>query len=135
MAIQLSTTVRNARLESIETTIGASPTLEVRSGAPPADCSEADSGTVLATIALPADWMADAAAGSKAMAGTWQDLSADNTGDPGHYRIKVGATTHLQGTAGGPSANPVPDMVFDTDTFTAGQSVTITSYVWNEGNA
>jgi hypothetical protein len=133
MAIQLSTTVRNARLESIETTIGASPTLEVRSGAAPADCSEADSGTVLATINLPADWMANASAGSKAMAGTWQDLSADNTGDPGHYRIKVGATCHLQGTAGGPASGA--DMVFDTNTFTAGQSVTITSYVWNEGNA
>lgn len=54
MTIQLSTDVRNARLDVIESTIGASPTLEIRDGAPPANCAAADSGTVLATLTLPA---------------------------------------------------------------------------------
>ena len=57
MAIQLSVVVRNARLDAIETAIGASAILKVRTGAVPANCAAADSGTVLATVNLPADWM------------------------------------------------------------------------------
>ena len=48
MAIQLSTTVRNARLDTIESTIGTAPILTIRSGAAPANCAAANSGTVLA---------------------------------------------------------------------------------------
>lgn len=115
MAIQLSVAARNARLEAIEV-IGAgqtfnagvvggtatSPTLEVRTGQPPANAAAADSGTVLATMTLPANWMADAASGAKALTGTWQDASADASGRAGHFRIKNGATTHLQGLCSDP---------------------------------
>ena len=66
MAVQYSVTVNNARLDSIETAVGVSPTLEIRSGAAPANCAAADSGTLLASIALPSDWMAAAASASKA---------------------------------------------------------------------
>ena len=97
MGIQYSVAVNNARLDSIETTAGASPTLEIRSGVAPANAAAADTGTVLATLALPADWMGAAAAGSKAKSGTWQDLTADATGLGGHFRIKQGATCHIQG--------------------------------------
>lgn len=100
MALQFSTAVRNARLDAIETTIGVSPTLEIRTGAAPANAGAADSGTVLATMALPADFMAAAASGAKAIAGTWQDASADAAGTAGHFRIKQGATTHIQGSCG-----------------------------------
>ncbi len=34
------------------------------------------SGTVLATINLPSDWMAAASGGVKSMSGTWTDSSA-----------------------------------------------------------
>lgn len=106
MAIQLSVAVRNARLDAIETAIGASAILKIRTGAVPANCGAADSGTVLATIALPADWMASAAAGSKAMTGTWQDSSADASGLAAHYRIYAsdGVTCHLQGLVSQPWA-------------------------------
>jgi hypothetical protein len=133
MALQLSVTARNAMLDSIETTVGNAPTLEVRTGSAPASCGDTDTGTVLATMTLPSDWLANASAGQKSLAGTWQDLSADNSGDPGHYRIKAGATCHMQGTAGGPASGA--DMVFDADTFTSGQSVTITSFVLTAGGA
>src|SRR3972149_1972043 len=98
MTVQLSVGVRNARLDAIEVTVGASPTLELRTGAQPATCATADSGTVVATMTLPADWMAAAASGEKAIAGTWQDASADAAGTVGHFRIKAGATCHLQGS-------------------------------------
>jgi hypothetical protein len=97
MGIQYSIAVNNARLDVVESTIGASPTLEVRSGVPPANAAAADTGTVLATLTLPADWMNAAASASKTLAGSWQDASADATGLGGHFRIKAGATTHMQG--------------------------------------
>ena len=126
MPYQFSVPVRNAQMEAIETAIGVSPTLELRSGAVPATCATADSGTVLATIALPADWLTTAAAGAKAIAGVWQDLAADATGTFGHFRIKQGATTHWQGTASGPGGGG--DLVMDSATVTAGQQVSITTF-------
>lgn len=102
MPTQLSTAVRNAQLDVVESTTGASAILEIRSGAPPANCAAADTGTLLASMTLPSDWMAAASGGSKALSGTWQDASANNAGTAGHYRIKdsTGTTCHAQGTAG-----------------------------------
>lgn len=133
MAIQLSVAVRNARLDAIETAIGASPSLEIRTGAAPASCAAADSGTVVSTIALPADWMAAASGGSKALSGTWQDASADATGTAAHFRIKAGATCHLQGavtiTGGG------GDMQVDNTSFATGQQFTVTAFTLTDANA
>lgn len=72
MAIQFSVGVRNARLDAIETTIGTSAVLKIRTGAAPANVATSDSGTVLATLTLPSDWMAAASSGSKAKSGTWK---------------------------------------------------------------
>lgn len=133
MAIQLSTAVRNARLDAIETTIGASAVLKIRSGSVPASVGTADSGTVLATLTLPSDWLAAAASGSKAMSGTWQDTSADATGTAAHFRIYAsdGTTAHLQGTVG----TSASDMIVDSVSFTAGQSFSVNSFSLTDGNA
>jgi hypothetical protein len=133
MALQLSVTVRNARLDTIESTISTSPTLELRTGAPPATCATADSGTVVATMTLPSDWMAAASAGAKALAGSWTDASADNAGTVGHFRIKQGVTCHIQGTVtitGGGG-----DMTLDNNVLAAAQACTITSFTLTDGNA
>ena len=133
MAIQLSVTVRNARLDAIETTVGTTPILRIRTGAQPADCATADSGTVLATLTLPSDWMAAAASGVKAKSGTWQDTSADATGTAAHFRIydSAGTTCHLQGTVG----TAATDMIVDSTSFTATQSFTISAFSLTDGNA
>ena len=133
MAIQLSETVRNARLDAIETAIGASPTLEIRSGSAPANCATADSGTVLATLTLPSDWMAAASGGAKALAGTWQDPSADATGTAGHFRVKASTTCHIQGTVTATGGGG--DMTVDNTSFASGQSFTVTSFTLTDGNA
>ena len=133
MAYQFSTPARNASLDAIETAIGAAPTLELRSGAVPATCATADSGAVLATMVLPSDWLAAAAAGSKALLGTWQDLSADAAGTVGHFRIKQGATCHIQGTVtitGGGG-----DMTLDNNVLAASQQVSITAFTLTAGGA
>lgn len=100
--IQLSTPNRNARLDTIETTTGTAPNLRLRTGAPPANCAAARTGTIVASMALPSDWMAAASGGTKAKSGTWQDASADATGVVAHYEIMDTANTncHEQGRAG-----------------------------------
>lgn len=135
MAVQLSVAVRNARLDAIETNIGTSAVLKIRSGAAPATCATADSGTVLATLNLPTDWMAAASSGSKALSGTWQDLTADATGTAGHFRIydSGGTVCGIQGTitatAGG------GDMTLDNTSIASGQQVTVTTFTLTDANA
>ena len=126
MALQFSTSIRNAILDQIESTIGTSAVLKIREGAAPANVAAADTGTVLATLSLPSDWMAAASSGSKALAGTWQDASADATGTAAHFRIYAsdGTTAHIQGTVGTSGA----DLIVDSTSFTATQSFTISTF-------
>jgi hypothetical protein len=135
MAIQLSVAVRNARLDAIETAIGASAILKVRTGAAPANVATADSGTVLALMSLPADWMAAASAGSKAKSGTWEDLSADGAGTAAHFRIYAtdGTTCHLQGTVTATGGGG--DLTVDNVVFAAGQAFSITGFTLTDANA
>lgn len=135
MALQFSATVRNAELDAIETAIGTSAVLKIRSGSAPADVATADSGTVLATLSLPSDWMAAASGGSKAKAGTWQDSSADATGTAAHFRLYAsdGTTAHAQGTVTATGGGG--DMEVDNTSFASGQSFTVTSFTLTAGNA
>src|SRR5262245_19993882 len=127
MAIQLSVAVRNARLDAIETATGTSAVLRIRTGAPPASCATADSGTVLAAMTLPSDWMAAASGGTKGLAGTWQDTAADAAGTAGHLRIydSAGTTCHLQGTVTATSGGG--DLELQNVSLAVGQQVTITA--------
>lgn len=135
MALQFSTTVRNAQLDAIETAIGTSAVLKIRTGAAPANVATADSGTVLATLSLPSDWMAAASGGSKALNGTWQDSSADATGTAAHFRIYAsdGTTAHIQGTVTATGGGG--DMTVDNTSFASGQSFTVTTFTLTAGNA
>ncbi len=135
MALQYSVALRNAKLDQVETTIGVSAILKIKSGAAPADCATADAGTVLATINLPSDWMAAAAAGAKAKLGTWQDTSADATGTAAHFRLYAsnGTTCHAQGTVTATGGGG--DMTVDNTSFVAAQSVTINTFTLTSGNS
>lgn len=135
MTVQLSTAVRNAILDAIEAAAGASAVLKMFSGSQPANCAAANTGTVIATFALPADYMAGASGGTKAKSGTWEDLSADNAGTLGHWRIYAsdGVTCHLQGsitlTGGG------GDMTVDATAVLAAQQITVTAFTLAAPNA
>lgn len=127
--IQLDTDIRNDLLDGIDSTFDAG-TLEIRTGAQPANADAAATGTVLATIVLPADAFAAAAAGAKAKLGTWQDASADNTGTAAWFRLKnVGDTRRIDGdvtiTSGG------GDLELDSLSITIAQTVTITAFTLN----
>lgn len=134
MAIQYSVAVNNARLDAVETAIGASAILKIRTGAKPANCAAADSGTVLATVALPADWMAAAASAQKAKSGTWQDASADAAGTAAHFRIYAndGTTCGLQGTVTATGGGG--DLEVNNVVFAVGQDFQITGFTLVAGN-
>lgn len=133
MTLQLSTTVRNAMLDAIESTTGAVALLYLRSGTVEADCAAADGGTLLATLTLPSDWMAAASGGVKAKLGTWSGTCATG-GTVAHFRIKdpTGTTVHMQGTvtltAGG------GDMILDNTTLVATQTVTVNTFQLTASN-
>ena len=133
MAFQFSTAARNAALDAMETTIGITPTLELRSGAVPATCATAASGTVLATMVLPSDWMAAASAGAKALSGTWAHTSADAAGTVGHFRINQGVTCHWQGTVTATGGGG--DLTLDNIVLALAQQVTITAMTLTAGGA
>jgi hypothetical protein len=138
MAIQLKDTVRNGRLDAIETVGGTSCTLRVYTGAQPSDVTQANSGTLLVEIALPSDWLANAASGSKAKTATAWSAAASGgaAATPGHFRIynsqvtMDGTTCIMQGSCGIGSG----DMSFN-GTITSGQTVTVGTFSLTDGNA
>lgn len=131
MATQYSVAVNNARLDAIESTIGASAKLRIYTGTVPANCAAAATGTLLIEIALPSDWMNAASGASKTKLGTWSG-SATGTGTAGYFRIvdNAGTTTGLQGTVGTSGA----DLIVDNTSINATQTVTINTFTLNAAN-
>ena len=134
MAIKISDVVKNAKLDAVETAIGAGAILMIRAGAPPTNISDTDTGAVLSTIQLPSDWMAAASGGTKALAGVWADTDADASGTAGHFRLYStdGVTQHMQGTV--TVTSDAGDLTLDNISINATQTVTITGFTWTEGN-
>lgn len=140
MAIQLSVTLRNARLDAIETILGSTFILELRSGDPPANCAASSSGNLLARATIPADSPSDAwaaaASGSKSKIGTWT-LTGLGSGIIGHFRMfQTGSpdVCHVQGTVG-PTGSPSYDMTVDNVNIALDQVVTVNTATFTDGNA
>lgn len=133
MSLQLSVTVRNASLNQLEASVGASPKLRFYSGAAPANCAAAASGTMLAEFVLPADWEGDAAAGVKAMAGGPWTATAAVAGTVGYFRLydSAGTTCHVQGSAGAAGS----DFPINNPTVVAGQELKISAFSLTAGNS
>ena len=134
MTMQYSVTVRNNQLDQVEVTAGVSARLQLRSGVPPANCAAADTGVLLAELLLPADYMSNAAAGSKAKLGVWSGAGVA-AGVVGHFRLKdtTAATTHIQGTVTATGGGG--DMTLDNTNIAVNQTVTVNSFTINAGNA
>lgn len=125
--MQKSTDLRDAQNDQFETILGASPILELRTGAAPANCAAADSGTLIASMTLPADFMGASASGVKSKSGTWEDLSANAAGDVAHFRFKTsGAVCKAQGTV--TETGGGGEMIINNATVDAGQPITVTAF-------
>lgn len=127
MALQKSVAVRNAELDVMEATIGVDAVLKIFTGAQPANCAAANTGTELVSMTLPTDWAAAAAAGSKAKAGTWSGIGLA-AGTAAHFRLYAadGTTCGYQGsvtaTGGG------GDMTLDNAVIAIAQVVTVATF-------
>lgn len=134
MTIKFSLAVRNARLDVIETTISTSPQLRIYSGSAPTNITDAASGTLLATLTLPSDYMANASSGSKAKSGTWS-VSASAAGTAGYFRVldSTGTTAHIQGTVTATGGGG--DMTVDNTSIASGQTITVNTFTLTDGNA
>lgn len=135
MTIQFGTTLRNAIADVYESTIGTSPLLRIYTGAMPANPATAASGTLLAEIALPSDWLAAASAGVKTLLGTWSVAAAVGAGNAGYYRIlnTAGSVTHEQGTVTATGGGG--DLTLDSIAIVVGQQVVINSFTKTAPNA
>jgi len=135
MAIQLAILTRNARLDAIETEVGTLPVLKMFTGAQPANCAAANSGTELWTETLPSDWLSAASSGSIAKSGTWSAAAIGGGGTIAHFRLYAsdGTTCKMQGsvtvTGGG------GDMTIDNPVVADGQIVTVDTFTITDGNA
>lgn len=138
MPFQFSPAARNAALDAIETAIGTAPKLQIRSGALPATTATTDAGSLLVEIALPSDWLENAASGVKTIKGVWTATGAAAAGggtNAGHFRIKntAGTITHVQGTISITDAGG--DMELDNPNIAQNQSVTVTTFTLTAGGA
>ncbi len=132
VALQYSVALHDNQNNQIESTLGASPKLQIRSGSPPANCAAADSGTLLCELTLPADFLIASSSGQVTKNGTWSG-TASAAGTAGHFRLKdsTGATCHQQGTCGQGSG----DMSLDNTNIANGQTVTVNTYSITRGNS
>lgn len=117
MAITYTTAVKNTRLNAVTTAIGTTGVLEIGTTA---------MGTILATIPLANPAAPAASGGILTFTMPESDTSADNTGTAAAARIRTasGGTDIITGLTVGTSAT---DVILDSLSITAGQTVTINS--------
>lgn len=138
MAIQYSTTLRNAQLDQVEIVTGATAKLRLYSGPAPANAAAASTGTMLVEITLPADYFNNASGGTKTKLGTWtgQGTVAAGTGtNAGYFRLfdNAGTTCHMQGTVGVTGSGA--DMTLDNTSIATNQVVNVNTFSITAGNA
>lgn len=131
---KISTEARNAACNGIVDLIDGGTgagRLEIRTGDPPTNLSDASTGTLLATLTFSNPAFGDAALGSGIANAITSDTSADDSGDAGYFRVFAGEAADtaaiFQGTAG--NADDTPDMIFDNKSIVAGGTVACSSFV------
>lgn len=134
MSVQYSTAVRDAQNEAFEATLGAAPKLQLRTGAAPANCAAASTGTLLVEMTLPTDWMSASASGVKALLGTWTGAGVA-AGSAAHFRLfnNAGSVCGMQGTVTATGGGG--DMTLDNISIAVAQTVNVTAFTITRGNA
>ena len=125
MTVRLNTALRNLLADSLGDTFN-SGVLEIRTGTQPASAGDSATGTLLASIPLPADAFSAASVGVTSKSGTWS-VAAAATGTAGWARFRnAGDTLRLDGsvtaTGGG------GDLTIDNVSIVATGTVTVTSF-------
>jgi hypothetical protein len=122
MAVTYPAALKNTRLDAVTTAIGASGKLEI---------GTTGMASILATIALANPAAPGAAAGVLTLTMPQSDTSADNSGTAAAARIRTGADADVvTGLTVGTSGT---DIILDSVSITAGQTVTISSATITHG--
>lgn len=97
--MQWGTTLRNAWLDLIETTVGTSMKIRFLTGAMPANCAAAETGTLICEMTCPSNYFNAASGGAMEKTGTWSGTSVA-TGLIGYARFlnNAGSVVHGQAT-------------------------------------
>lgn len=113
----------DAFVDKIDEGAGAG-TLVIRTGSAPAATTDADTGTLLATLIFSDPAFGAASAGVATANNITSDSSIDATGTAGYWRIKDSdAEVHAQGSVGTSGA----DINFNSLSFVSGGTCAITS--------
>lgn len=128
MAIDLKNVTANNLLDNFDTLFPAGAILDISTGAI-AGAENADTGTKLASVVLPATPWGAAASGSKAKNGTWS-VAAIAAGVAGHYRLRNVADTHrIEGTV--TATNGGGDCTLDNTNIAVNQTVTVNTFSYS----
>lgn len=133
MALSYSTTLRNAQLDAVTTTAGASGKLRIYSGTRPANVAASITGTLLAELTCNATFAPAASSGVLTLNSITQDASADATGTATHFRLwkSDGTTAVIDGDVGTSGS----DLNLNSTSITSGATVSVTSFTITCGNA
>jgi hypothetical protein len=130
MALSYLVATRNARLDAITTSAGASALLRIYDGARPATAGTAT--TLLAELTCNATFAPAASAGVLTLNAITQDSSANATGTATWFRIvKSDGTTFVMDGSVGTSGS---DLNLSTTAIVLTQPVSVTSFVITENN-
>lgn len=139
MAYSESTKIKNDTITARIALFAQNDILEVKTGSPPA-ANSAPTGTVLATVVLPATPWGTVASGAVSKSGTWADTAADATGTAAHFVLRqasdAGTTndgTKPRITGSVTVTGSGGDMTVDNTSFATGQNFTITSLTITQG--
>jgi len=131
MALAYLAATRNARLDAITTSAGASALLRIYDGIRPATGGTAT--TLLAELTCNATFAPAASGGVLTLNAITQDSSANATGTATWFRIvKADGTTLVMDGSVGVSGS---DLNLTTTSIVITQPVSVTSFVLTEGNA
>jgi hypothetical protein len=133
MALQLSTTVRNAMLDAITTAAGSNALIRIYSGSRPANPAAAITGTLLGTLTCGATFAAAASGGVLTLNAITSDSSADATATATHFRLwkSDGTTAVIDGDVGTSGS----DLNLNTTSIVTGGPIAITSFTITAPNA
>lgn len=114
--------------------VGGAGKIKIFTGAMPASCETADSGTLLATLTLsatafPASAANTSPAGAKGTANAiTSDTNAAATGTAGYFRAYPNVPTTTNAVIQGDCGTSAADMILNTTSIVAGATVSCTSW-------
>jgi len=133
MAFTISLAAASAAADAVVDLLDGG-TIAIRTGAAPAACEDADSGTLLATVTFGTPAFGAAASGVATANAITGDAAADATGTAAHFRAKTsGATVVFQGSVTGVGGGG--DLQLSSTSLVVGIPFNITSLTYTHPTA